>query len=168
MPSAMSDDLFSDLLLEPEQQYYEEGFREGQAQSTVQPFHEGKQLGVQTGFQRFLILGALRKLVKFLQEDIDAKRDGDMIVINGRHKDYRRTSKQLDQLANVLDCFFEEDRLIVKNTDQEVADYSKLLKQGRAKARSLCVSLGYPTLYRRVEETCRQVSGDIPASTDTW
>lgn len=50
---------YEDRLLELEEQYYEEGFKEGQNESLHNSFLEGKQFGLQVGFQRFLLINQI-------------------------------------------------------------------------------------------------------------
>lgn len=50
---------YTDRLLELEEQYYKEGFREGQNESLHDSFLEGKQFGLQVGFQRFVLINQI-------------------------------------------------------------------------------------------------------------
>lgn len=54
-----------DRVLNLEQEYYQQGYEEGQEFSTRQQFLEGKEYGYQTGFQRFLIIGYIQGLVNY-------------------------------------------------------------------------------------------------------
>lgn len=55
-----------DGLLTLEEQYYQDGYREGQNENLKQNFLEGKQFGLQVGFQRFIILGQMKGLCDVL------------------------------------------------------------------------------------------------------
>ncbi|QPG73768.1 hypothetical protein FOA43_001082 [Brettanomyces nanus] len=173
-----SSSLFDDkTLLEPEEVFYQQGFREGQSKVTKADHLEGKQLGIQTGFQRLLIVGALKQIVKFLQLQIDQKRDpvSSEIFIHGKQRSYDKISRQLEEIRKMLNVFFDgNERLNVRNTSQEVDQFEKLVKRSRAKVRSLCSMFGYTDLYSQIESNCQIVGGQLPtadvkgADTDTW
>lgn len=50
---------FEDNLLKLEEQFYQEGFAEGQNENLRNNFMEGKQFGLQVGFQRYILLGQI-------------------------------------------------------------------------------------------------------------
>lgn len=57
----------TDYLLGLEEQYYQEGYEEGAQEKAQHNFTEGKQYGLQVGFQRFLILGQIQGLIKVIE-----------------------------------------------------------------------------------------------------
>ncbi|ODV72434.1 ribosome biosynthesis protein LTO1, partial [Cyberlindnera jadinii NRRL Y-1542] len=50
-----------------EEQFYNEGFKEGQEASVKESLKEGKEYGLQTGFQRFLLVGQVTALVDHME-----------------------------------------------------------------------------------------------------
>ncbi len=170
MHSMGSDILDSDLLLSPEQHFYNEGYKEGKAQSTEEDRKEGKELGIQTGFQRFILVGALRQMAEFLFEKIMAEStaspSSDVIVINGRKKSRLRMQKQLSEVTKLLSTFVDAESglVVASNSDADVESFRKIFKQARAKIRSLCSVTGYGRLYADVENSCLLVGKKIPVS----
>ncbi|KAK5959822.1 ribosome biosynthesis protein LTO1 PWA37_002887 [Arxiozyma heterogenica] len=65
---------YTDKLLELEEQYYEEGFREGQNESLHNSFLEGKQFGLQVGFQRFVLINQIIGICDII-DSLDLKND---------------------------------------------------------------------------------------------
>lgn len=63
---------FEDNLLKLEEQFYQEGFEEGQNENLHNNFMEGKQFGLQVGFQRYVLLGQILGLCDVL-DSIDLK-----------------------------------------------------------------------------------------------
>lgn len=57
----------TDYLLGLEEQYYQEGYKEGAQEKAQHNFTEGKQYGLQVGFQRFLILGQIQGLIEVIE-----------------------------------------------------------------------------------------------------
>lgn len=58
---------FSGNVLTSTLRFYNEGFKEGQEASVKESLKEGKEYGLQTGFQRFLLVGQVKALVDHME-----------------------------------------------------------------------------------------------------
>ncbi|KAH3678163.1 hypothetical protein WICPIJ_008921 [Wickerhamomyces pijperi] len=56
-----------DDVLNLEEQFYQDGFAYGQAQSALTSFKEGKEYGLQTAFQKYLLVGQIQGLFDILE-----------------------------------------------------------------------------------------------------
>ncbi|QOU19462.1 hypothetical protein BRETT_003609 [Brettanomyces bruxellensis] len=171
MISNSTNDIFdSELLLRPEEHFYKKGYEEGKSQPTEDDHREGKELGIQTGFQRFIVVGALREIAEFLHEQIlvarTANPTSDFIILNGRKKTYLRLQKQVSEVIQLLNSFIDSKSglVVASNSDEDVENFRKTFKQARAKIRSLCSITGYGKMYSEVEKNCLLVGKKIPVS----
>lgn len=98
--------------------YYNDGFEEGLNDGQQAGLLEGKQFGIQTAFQRFLSVGIVQGRVDVWTQKAEPGGDGGG---NGR------MAKHLNQLSTTI------SEIPQSNSDQDVADFEKLLKKARAK-----------------------------------
>ncbi|ODV85502.1 hypothetical protein CANARDRAFT_23035 [[Candida] arabinofermentans NRRL YB-2248] len=181
MKNSETDSYFDfDSVLNLEDQYYNEGFNEGQLEGSMKQFHEGKELGIQTGYQRLLIIGQLRTLVNYWIEKIDRliesntmgteSSSSDLSVsvvsvsVKKPKRDNHKVKKTLDGLKMLLDSLYDNDKINLTNSDEDVQTYETILKKARAKVRSLSTVLGDEELYASIERLSLQVGGTIPTS----
>ncbi|CAK7234703.1 hypothetical protein SCUCBS95973_009024 [Sporothrix curviconia] len=118
--TASSDDPFQDLF-SLEDGFYEEGFRQGQADGERAGLIEGRTLGLETGFIKFAEAGRLQgKAVVWAN------------VITGAGTG-RKGLKNLQTLYSLV----EPGTLPTANTDEAVNDVDDRVKRAQAKARVL-------------------------------
>lgn len=145
-----TDDIFN-----IEEQYYDEGYREGQEQSTSQQYKEGKEFGYQTGFQRFLIVGYVKGLCQYWQKNI------------GQYDKTARKSIQLHLfLVNSL-----IDDLKLTNGDAEVAAFEKTVVKIRNKLRVLASLTKESWKINQVDSLMKEIGGQPQVSEnvdDMW
>jgi hypothetical protein len=80
-------------------------------------FLEGKQFGIQTGFQRFVSIGILQGRLQVWQEKLDMTNP--------------KIQKHVQQMKSFL------DDLPISNSDDNVEQVEKMLKRAKAKAKVL-------------------------------
>ncbi|GMG39896.1 unnamed protein product [Ambrosiozyma monospora] len=102
------DDLFDlNKLINLEDQYYEEGYKEGQLEGIRKQFQEGKELGIQTGFQRFIIIGQLRMLVKLSQKQVTQwLSEGKTHTAVGK-RDLKKLQLQFERIGELIETLFD-------------------------------------------------------------
>ncbi|KAG7750984.1 hypothetical protein KL912_000117 [Ogataea haglerorum] len=167
MPCEQKDIDF-DSLLNLENQYYQEGFLEGQLEGSKQQFLEGKQIGIQTGFQRLLVLGQYKALVAIWIDQTQQKIDAGAITDDkGKPRQFSKLLQSLTELQMLIDTLFENGRAQVTNNDSDVEKYENVLKRARAKMRSVCPIFGEN--YNDIEEIAMKVGGTIQTEQkDEW
>ena len=112
-------DIDFDDILNPEDEYYQQGYKEGQEQSARQQLHEGKQFGYQTGYQRFLIVGYIQQLV----DDWERSGAGD------KYDNWTQLQMHISLLRDLI------GGIKTSNEDDDVAVYESNLKKARNKLR---------------------------------
>ncbi|WLF78896.1 hypothetical protein PVL30_002643 [Lodderomyces elongisporus] len=112
-------DIDFDDILNPEDEYYQQGYKEGQEQSARQQLHEGKQFGYQTGYQRFLIVGYIQQLV----DDWERSGAGD------KYDNWTQLQMHISSLRDLI------GGIKTSNEDDDVAVYESNLKKARNKLR---------------------------------
>lgn len=135
-----------DLILNLEEQYYREGYLEGQAESTKRQYKEGKEYGYQTGFQRFLVLGYIKGLVEYWEKNLDKYEASESI----RH--------HIDQtwiLIKLVD---------LSNDDEAVKRYEKSILKIRNKARILASLCKEQHKLSHIDTIIREVGGEMKVS----
>lgn len=93
--------------------FFQEGFEEGQAESTKKSYLEGKEFGIQTGFQKFIFIGYLESLIGLIKlSEVDDQ-----------------LSSHLNQLSELL------SKIKIDNEYGSVISNEKLLVKIRNKVR---------------------------------
>ncbi|CAK7209510.1 hypothetical protein SBRCBS47491_000468 [Sporothrix bragantina] len=142
-----ADDPFQDLF-SLEDGFYEEGFREGQADGERAGLVEGRTLGLETGFTKFVEAGRLQgKAVVWAN------------VITGGASTGAGTGKKGLKNLQTLYSLVEPGTLPTANTDEAVNDVDDRVKRAHAKARVLEKMVG--------EMTTTPVSAATTSSTAT-
>ncbi|GME74001.1 unnamed protein product [Ambrosiozyma monospora] len=96
-----------DKLINLEEQYYEDGYKEGQLEGIRKQFQEGKELGIQTGFQRFIIIGQLRVLVKLSQKQVNQwLSEGQTHTVVGK-RDLKKLQLQFERVGELIETLFD-------------------------------------------------------------
>lgn len=109
-----------DNLLNLEEQYYQEGFREGQNENITQNFLEGKQYGLQVGFQRFILLGQMEGLCNVIES-------------------YGLQNPVLVKNIQTIRTLMKDVKM--NNDDESVVEYEKVLVKLKNKFRTVLITL---------------------------
>ncbi|CAI4049400.1 hypothetical protein SKDZ_14G0690 [Saccharomyces kudriavzevii ZP591] len=109
-----------DNLLNLEEQYYQEGFREGQNENITQNFLEGKQYGLQVGFQRFILLGQMEGLCNVIES-------------------YGLQNPVLVKNIQTIRTLMKDVKM--NNDDESVVEYEKILVKLKNKFRTVLITL---------------------------
>ncbi|CAK7894099.1 protein Lto1p [[Candida] anglica] len=143
------DDFDLDSVLNLEEEFYNEGFKEGQEFSTHQQYVEGKEYGYQTGFQRLLVIGYIQGLIIFWRKNISK---------------YTTTTSQktldshLDQLENSV------KNIPLTNGDKEVAEYEKIVAKARNKLRVVATLCKENEKIKGLDDLIKTVGGQLQVS----
>ncbi|QLL31254.1 hypothetical protein HG536_0B01150 [Torulaspora globosa] len=143
----------TDYLLNLEQQFYQEGYEQGSGEKARENYIEGKQFGLQVGFQRFVILGQIQGILEVLKSSLV---DGSNILKN---------VESIDRLLAEIE---------MSNDDAAVAEYESRIVKVRNKLRNVLLSLhrqsgsasGDSLTLEDVEEACTKVAGQLKAYVD--
>lgn len=136
------DDITLDGALDLEEDYYKKGYAEGHERSAKEQFLEGKAYGLQTGFQRFLIVGYLKGLLEKWQKlPADEKLQAHL--------------RQLDELLSSIP---------LTNGDSEVEQYEKAVFKARNKARLVATLTNTPASVSKLDDQLKEVGGSMQVS----
>ena len=147
-------DIDIDNVLNLEEEQYELGYKEGQAQGTEDQYLEGKEYGYQTGFQRFLIVGFILEFVKFWLSNIDQYNTSSSSLRN-----------HLDNLKSIL------ANISTTNDDKEVEEYEKNIKKARNKLRVIATITKESWKIDSLDNLVKEVGGTLQVSEnpdDMW
>lgn len=147
-------DIDIDNVLNLEEEQYELGYKEGQAQGTKDQYLEGKEYGYQTGFQRFLIVGFILEFVKFWLSNIDQYNTSSSSLRN-----------HLDNLKSIL------ANTSTTNDDKEVEEYEKNIKKARNKLRVIATITKESWKIDSLDNLVKEVGGTLQVSEnpdDMW
>lgn len=142
-----------DLLLNLEEQYYKEGFKEGTEESTRKQYIEGKEYGYQTGFQRFLVVGYIRGLIVYWENNLESY-DASKSIAN-----HITSLKQIVQ------------EIPFSNKDADVGQYDKLVNKARNKVRIIASLCKEQSKVNNLDAVLRTVGGEMQVSgnaDDMW
>lgn len=141
-------DITLDGILDVEDEFYAQGYQEGQDQSIKEQFVEGKIYGLQTGFQRFLVIGYIRGLLE------DWKRLENPSI-----------STHLDQLEKLV------ANIPTSNGDKEVEIYEKAVIKARNKVRVVATITKTNDKILNLDNLIKEVGGTLQVSEnldDMW
>lgn len=144
-----------DELLGLEEQYYKEGYEEGKRENLKKNFLEGKQYGLQVGFQRCVLLGQMKGICDVME----SQKFGSSI------------QKTLDVIRNLI------SEVPLDNKDESVAIYEKNAVKLKNKFRLLLLALSkqhksekFQNIVRftfeMVDDLSRSVSGELQGYVD--
>ncbi|WBF15232.1 hypothetical protein N7582_004726 [Saccharomyces uvarum] len=137
-----------DGLLTLEEQYYQDGYREGQNENLKQNFLEGKQFGLQVGFQRFIILGQMKGLCDVLDS-------------------YNFQNPMLEKNIHTVRTLI--NGLKMNNDDENVVGFEKTLVKLKNKFRTILIALQRlikdekkkSLTFEMFEDVSRAIAGEI-------
>ncbi|GCF00936.1 hypothetical protein ZYGM_000910 [Zygosaccharomyces mellis] len=109
-----------DKLLDLEEEFYSEGFKQGSIENVKHNYIEGKQYGLQVGFQRYLLLGQIKGLLDVLE------------VLDG---DKRLFVQKIETVRSLL------SGLKMDNEATSVADYENRVTRIKNKFRTILLLL---------------------------
>lgn len=156
-----------DSLLDLEDQFYSASYSNALREGEAHTARDGKQFGIQTGFQRFIMIGALKKanelLLEVARQNVTTKKD-----TPDRAK-YEKYEKSLSAIQKTIEQFYitsngPSDLIQVSNTPEDVELFEKNIKLIRSKIKAVYAQMGYKSLYPDLENTCRITAGDIPTT----
>ncbi|CAH2354332.1 protein Lto1p [[Candida] railenensis] len=139
-----------DQVLNLEEEYYNEGFKEGQEFSTKEQYIEGKEYGYQTGFQRFVMVGYMKGLLESWRE------------LENPSSSLENHLNQLESLINTIQ---------LTNGDEEVAIYEKNISKARNKLRVIATLTKDSDKVNKLDELVKNVGGSLQVSEnvdDMW
>lgn len=140
----MTEDLDLELVLDLEDDAYQRGFAEGQAELRRENLIEGKQYGYQTGYQRFVIVGYLQALVEeWTKADTENK-----------------ATSHIAKLKLLL------DEITVANTEESAQLYEDNTRKARNKARVIALLLNDTGAVSDIDDMLKEVCGEISVQTD--
>ncbi|RLV95353.1 putative ORAOV1 family protein [Spathaspora sp. JA1] len=144
----MSDlNIDTEEILNPEEESYKQGYREGQQQSTNEQYVEGKQFGLQTGFQRFLIVGYIQGLVDQWKKRL-GQYEGNVTALESH-------LRQLEDLISGIPD---------GNSDTEVAEYESRLTKARNKVRVISTLTKDNSNINSLDDLIKSVGGQLTTS----
>lgn len=158
------DDLFEEAL-NLEQHYYNLGYQEGIDTPNSDANHDGRLLGVQTGFQKFLVLGATLEftsdLILLAESHVTNNLSSDS---QGKPRNYPRVLSQLQNLRDSLVSTFDirEGTPHVDNSPESVDRYDRALSASRGKLIALSTQLGKQAQFAQLERACQVAAGKTP------
>lgn len=141
-------DITLDGVLDLEEKYYEEGYTEGQEKSVKDNHLEGKAYGLQTGFQRFLVVGYIQGLIEIWSKD-----------------DSKAVQNHLEQLKELV------SDIPTTNGDKEVELYEQAIGKARNKVRVLGTITKTSEKVAKLDSLLKEVGGQLQVSEnvdDMW
>lgn len=137
-------DLTLDDALDLEDKLYEKGFEEGNKAAANEQYFEGKAYGLQTGFQRFLIVGYL----------------------DGLLHDWRQqeTSTQIENHLRQLEDILS--KIDYGNSNQSVAAYEKAVFAARNKVRVIASITKTTAKVACLDKLVEEVGGTLAVATN--
>lgn len=135
-----------DSLLYLEEDFYKEGYKEGQEKGAWELYREGKQYGYQTGFQRFLIVGYIRALVERWKNECPQ---------NEENKNIR---KHLDNLEGTINS------ILKFNNEKDVREFEKKLSKSKNKIRMVAYMLKKREQVDKLDEYLNEIGGGVQVS----
>ncbi|GMM30320.1 hypothetical protein DAMA08_030650 [Martiniozyma asiatica (nom. inval.)] len=170
-------DFFDDLLT-LEDAAYNRGVTEAEGEINKQSQKDGKILGIQTGYQKFALIGAIRALIEELiimcQNNINADISKDK---NGKNRNYPKQLKNLTETLSIINNIFYPSNskfIEVSNGEENVELYDRTARQVKTKTKTVCAQLGLLNVYNAIDESCQKITGQLPenqingVSDDIW
>lgn len=151
-----------DSILDPEAEFYKVSYDDALQKAEEHTKLDGKQFGIQTGFQRFVLIGALKRLNEIL---LRVAKNGNN-TSNLKNEKFDKILKSLIEIEkNILNFYSTDNNLInSSNSIEDVEFYEKSIKLIRSKIKYIYLQLGYKKLYPEIENSCNLISGDIPST----
>lgn len=135
------EDVTLDGALNLENEFYERGYRDGQNQLTREQNLEGRIYGLQTGFQRFLVVGYIQGLIE------------EWVCL-----DQRNISTHLSQLKKLIDS------IPLTNGDLEVEQYEIAITKARNKVRVVANITRTNEKIAKLDTLIKEIGGSLLVS----
>lgn len=146
-----------DSVVNLEENFYRDSYHNAHEIGFEHTKLDGKQFGIQTGFQRFVLLGALKKFTQLVDEELQNNDD-----LPNKISD--KMLKSINEILKLSQGFYSDGLIETSNTPADVESYEKQMKLIKSKAKILYSKLGYKSKFSDLESTCRSLSGDIPST----
>lgn len=130
-----------DGVLDLEDEFYKKGFKDGQDQFAREQYLEGRAYGLQTGFQRFLIVGYIQGLID----------EWTML-------DKKNLAPHLSQLQELIDSIPKT------NGDAEVEQYEHAITKARNKVRVVANITRTSDRIAKLDDLIKEVGGSLHVS----
>ncbi|CDR47448.1 CYFA0S32e00430g1_1 [Cyberlindnera fabianii] len=130
-----------DDVLNLEEQFYQEGFREGQAESTKKSYIEGKEYGLQFGFQKFVLMGEVNAIVELLANGLVGEPLSSQAESN------------LSQMRELL------DQIKMDNESENVLESQRIMIKVKNKLRVLSNLIKKQVTLNQLNDMANHVSG---------
>jgi hypothetical protein len=165
----MAHDPF-DEVFDLENQFFREGYKQGHDDGVKAGRAEGRSLGLERGFAKFVEAGRLQGRAVVWASRLrpagakggasSSSRDSASAGTRGDAGDGQREAKlpglssnpKLEKNVAALYALVEPDTLSTENTDEAVADFDDRLKRAQGKARVIVRAVGEPTELFRVQD----------------
>lgn len=134
-------DITLDGALDLEQEYYLRGYKDGQEQSAKEQFLEGKIYGLQTGFQRFLVVGYIQELIEEWKQ-VEGKAVASHVA-------------RLEDMVRDIP---------LTNGDEEVERYEKAVSRARNKIRVVATITKCSQKVAKLDDLIKEVGGSLQVS----
>lgn len=135
------EDITLDGVLDLENEFYEKGYKDGQRQIVREQNLEGRIYGLQTGFQRFLVVGYIQGLIddwsKLKQKSIEL---------------------HLIQLQKLVDS------IPMNNGDAEVEQYEAAVNKARNKIRVVANITKTSDKITKLDQLIQEIGGNLQVS----
>ncbi|CAB4253820.1 similar to Saccharomyces cerevisiae YNL260C Putative protein of unknown function with similarity to a human protein overexpressed in oral cancers [Maudiozyma barnettii] len=137
-----------DELLNLEEEFYKEGYAEGQNENLKNNFLEGKQFGLQVGFQRYVLLGQMIGICDVL----------DSFDLNSS-----ALSKNVQSIRTLI------SQVEMTNDDENVEELGKIMIKLKNRFRTIMITFQRimkkekrePFTFEVIEEISRIVAGEV-------
>ena len=137
-----------DELLNLEEKFYNEGYDEGHNENLKNNFLEGKQFGLQVGFQRFVLLGQMVGICDVL-DSLDLKSNA--------------LSKNVQSVRSLI------NDVGMTNDDENVEELEKTMIKLKNKFRTIMITFQRimkkdkrePFTFEVIEEISRMIAGEV-------
>jgi hypothetical protein len=150
----MATDPF-DEVLDLEDQFFREGYKKGHEDGVKAGRTEGRALGLENGFQKFLEAGRLQGRAIVWGSRLHTNQSSDEVSTSpgeasasGQRRQRLRglsSSAKLQKNITALYSLVESDTLSTENSDEAVADFDDRLRRAQGKARVVAKAVGEST-----------------------
>ncbi|GMM58841.1 ribosome biosynthesis protein [Maudiozyma humilis] len=137
-----------DELLHLEEDFYNEGYQEGHNENLKSNFLEGKQFGLQVGFQRFVLLGQMVGICD---------------VLDSMNLQSSALSKNVQSIRDLI------SKIGMTNDDENVEELEKIMIKLKNKFRTIMITFQRimkkdkrePFTFEIIEEISRIIAGEV-------
>lgn len=127
-----------DAVATVEAEYYESGFKDGDAHGRLHGKFEGRRLGAEKGFELWNEIASIDAFAKTWLCVLEQPSNATLGTLDGQPASQRRRTKQMQQLESLVGAI---SAIPTDNLDADL-DVGAALERIRAKYRLACFSLG--------------------------